>query len=95
MNIYSILSFTLAALVFVIGVVTSTDNTRSFLDPHAALIVLGGTVAVTAIISNSAKLTVLRKGCLLIDSCALCEKIDCDNVIILFDDMWLIILVTM
>lgn len=49
MNIYSILSFTLAGLVFVVGVATSTDNSRSFLDPHAALIVLGGTVAVTAI----------------------------------------------
>ncbi|MCB0361660.1 MAG: MotA/TolQ/ExbB proton channel family protein [Bdellovibrionales bacterium] len=49
MNIYSVLSFILAGLVFIIGVATSTDNFRSFVDAHAALIVLGGTVAVTAI----------------------------------------------
>lgn len=49
MNFYSILAFTLAALVFFGSVFTATDNTEAFLDYHAALIVFGGTLAVAAI----------------------------------------------
>lgn len=49
MNLYSVLSFLLAGTVFGFGVYMATDNVRSFLDFHAALIVFGGTTAVTAI----------------------------------------------
>lgn len=49
MNFYSLLAFSLAALVFIFGVLTSTDNTSAFIDGHAALIVFGGTIAVAAI----------------------------------------------
>ncbi len=49
MNIYSLIAFILAALVFAFGVFTSTDNIGAFLDGHAALIVFGGTAAVAAI----------------------------------------------
>lgn len=49
MNFYSILSFILAAIVFIFGVFTATDNFRAVIDFHAALIVFGGTIAVTSI----------------------------------------------
>lgn len=49
MNIYSILSFIMAGIIFVFGVFTATDNFRAVLDFHAALIVFGGTIAVTSI----------------------------------------------
>jgi chemotaxis protein MotA len=49
MNFYSIIAFCLAATVFGVAALTSTDSPKTFLDPHGALIVLGGTVAATAI----------------------------------------------
>jgi chemotaxis protein MotA len=49
MNIYSILSFILAALVFGVGVFMELDNAKTILDIHAILIVFGGTIAVTSI----------------------------------------------
>lgn len=49
MNIYSVLSFLLAGLIFFFGIFTATDNFRAVLDFHASLIVFGGTIAVTAI----------------------------------------------
>jgi chemotaxis protein MotA len=48
-NFYSLIALLLAGSVFFIGVFTATDNTSAFLDFHAALIVFGGTAAVTAI----------------------------------------------
>jgi len=49
LNFLSLVAFLLAGGVFFIGVFTSTDNPRSFIDGHAALIVFGGTVAVAAV----------------------------------------------
>jgi chemotaxis protein MotA len=49
MNIYSILSFILAAIVFTLGVFMELDNAKTILDLHAILIVFGGTIAVTSI----------------------------------------------
>jgi len=49
MNILSIIAFLLAAAVFFVSVFTSTDNPSAMVDPHGALIVIGGSVAATAI----------------------------------------------
>lgn len=49
MNIFAIISFFLAGSVFLAAVMTSTDNPKSFIDYHGILIVLGGTVAATAV----------------------------------------------
>lgn len=49
MNILSIVAFLLAAAVFLISALTSTDNPSSFVDMHGLLIVLGGSIAATAI----------------------------------------------
>ena len=45
----SVTSFVLAAAVFLISALTSTDNPLMFVDYHGALIVLGGSIAATAI----------------------------------------------
>ena len=49
MNILSILGFVLAGLVFAFGVLTSTDTPARFLDMHAILIVVGGSMAASSI----------------------------------------------
>lgn len=49
MNFKSLVAFLMAGIVFAVGVFTSTDNPMAFIDYHAALIVFGGTIAVTAI----------------------------------------------
>lgn len=49
MNFYSLIALLLTGTVFFVGVFTATDNTSAFLDFHAALIVFGGTGAVTAV----------------------------------------------
>lgn len=49
MNVFAVISFLLAAAVFLISVLTSGDNPEALLDFHGALIVLGGTVSATAI----------------------------------------------
>jgi chemotaxis protein MotA len=48
-NFYSLIALLLAGTVFFVGIFTATDNTSAFLDFHAALIVFGGTGAVTAV----------------------------------------------
>ncbi len=45
MNFSSLIGVSLALIVFVMGVVTSTKNTHIFLNEHAILVVLGGTAA--------------------------------------------------
>ena len=49
MNYLSILAFLFAGVVFGVAVVTATDNPGSMLDFHGFLIVIGGSVAATAI----------------------------------------------
>jgi len=49
MNLLSVVSFLLAAAVFLISALTSTDNPMAYVDAHGALIVLGGSIAATAI----------------------------------------------
>lgn len=49
MNVLSVISLGLAATVFTVSVFTSTDNPRSMLDLHGLLIVMGGSIAATAI----------------------------------------------
>lgn len=61
MNIYSILSFIMAGTIFFIGIFTATDNSRAYLDFHAALIVFGGTVAVTSISFQMDRLFLMLK----------------------------------
>lgn len=61
MNLLSVVSFLLAGGVFLTAVLTSTDDPRAFLDPHGLLIVLGGSVAATAISFQLDRLLVLLK----------------------------------
>ena len=49
MNLLSVLSFVLAAAVFLVSALTSTDNPMMFVDYHGVLIVFGGSIAATAI----------------------------------------------
>ncbi len=49
MNFWSLLGFCLAAIVFFAGMAMSTDNMSMFLDAHASLIVIGGSVAASSI----------------------------------------------
>lgn len=49
MNFLSVIGFALAATVFIVAVYTSTDSPKSMLDFHGALIVMGGSIAATAI----------------------------------------------
>jgi chemotaxis protein MotA len=49
MNYLSVVSFLLAAAVFLFSVLTSSDNPKAMVDPHGALIVFGGSIAATAI----------------------------------------------
>lgn len=49
MNVLSVVSFLMAGGVFLTSVFTSTDNPKTFIDPHGILIVIGGSVAATAI----------------------------------------------
>lgn len=49
MNFKSVVALIMAAAVFFFGVFTATNNWRAFIDVHAILIVLGGTIAVAAI----------------------------------------------
>ena len=49
MNFWSLLGFSLAAIVFFAGMAMSTDNMSMFLDAHARLIVIGGSVAAASI----------------------------------------------
>ncbi len=49
MNILSLIALFLAIAVFLVSIVTSTDNPMKMLDVHGILIVVGGSVAATAI----------------------------------------------
>lgn len=49
MNISSLLGIILALVVFIGGAATSSKDVKIFLDPHAILIVIGGTLAATMI----------------------------------------------
>lgn len=61
MNIFTILSFLMAAAVFGIAVFTSTENPHALIDPHGALIVLGGSIAATAISFQLDRVLVMLK----------------------------------
>jgi flagellar motor component MotA len=60
MNILQLLSLALAATVFFVSVVTSTDNPKAMVDFHGMLIVIGGTVSASAI-SFELKLIVVEE----------------------------------
>ena len=49
MNVMTVISFVLAASIFLWAALSSTDNPKSFMDLHALVIVIGGTIASTAI----------------------------------------------
>lgn len=49
MNLMTVVSFVLAASIFLWAALSSTDNPKSFLDLHAVVIVIGGTIAATSI----------------------------------------------
>jgi chemotaxis protein MotA len=49
MNLFTVVAFAIAGLVFGVSVFTSTDNPMALVDVHGILIVLGGSVAATAI----------------------------------------------
>ncbi len=49
MNISTILGFVSAGLVLWFGVLSSTPNPKLFLDPHALILVVGGTIAASMI----------------------------------------------
>ena len=61
MNIYSVLAFLLAGLVFFGSVFTASDNVSAFLDWHAALIVFGGTLSVAAISFQLDRITTMLR----------------------------------
>ena len=61
MNISSLLGFLLAGAVFVGGVVSSTNNWMIYLNAHALVIVLGGTLAATLISFPFKQLAVVSK----------------------------------
>lgn len=61
MNISSWLGLVLATVVFVGSMVTSTPNSKVFLDPHAFLIVIGGTFAASLLSFSGSKLWALFK----------------------------------
>ncbi len=61
MNIYSILSFLSAFLVFGVGVFMGMDNVKILLDIHAILIVFGGTIAVTSISFQMDRIGIMLK----------------------------------
>lgn len=61
MNISSILGLILAAVVFIVAAVTSTSNAKVFLDAHAFLIVIGGTVAASLLSFSFARMGNLFK----------------------------------
>jgi chemotaxis protein MotA len=54
-------SFVLAAAVFLVSALTSTDNPMAFVDMHGMLIVLGGSVAATAISFQLDRVLVMLK----------------------------------
>lgn len=56
MNISTVLGFLAAALVLWFGVLSSTPNPKLFLDPHALILVIGGTVAAALIAFPAKKL---------------------------------------
>lgn len=49
MNVLSVISFLLATGVLLLAIFTATNNPMSFLDYHGMLVVLGGSVAATAV----------------------------------------------
>lgn len=49
MNFFAVISFLLAAAVFLTSVLTTGDDPKNLIDFHGVLIVFGGTVAATAI----------------------------------------------
>lgn len=61
MNISSIVGLILAVLVFGGAAVTSTKQYKVFLDGHAALIVIGGTIAASLISFSFSRMTILLK----------------------------------
>lgn len=61
MNILTLLAFVIAGAVFGIAVFTSTDNPRSMLDFHGALIVFGGSIAATAVSYQLDRIIVMFK----------------------------------
>jgi chemotaxis protein MotA len=61
MNIYSILAFIMSFSVLFIGLKLSTDDLRMFLDIPSIFIVVGGTIAATAVSFQLDRLMVLIK----------------------------------
>lgn len=59
MNFFSLLGFVLAGLVFTFGVMTTTSDPSKFIDMHAILIVVGGSIAATSIAFQLDRLAVL------------------------------------
>lgn len=49
MNLFTVVSFLLAITVFFVSVFTATDTPEAMVDVHGLLIVVGGTIAATAI----------------------------------------------
>lgn len=61
MNISSLLGLTMALSVLIGAMVTSTQNSKVFLDPHAFLIVIGGTFAASLLSFSGKKMWALFK----------------------------------
>ncbi len=61
MNLFSIIGFSLAAFVLGFGMITATGDASSFLDFHAFLIVVGGTIAAGAISFQLDRVSLLIK----------------------------------
>jgi len=61
MNLFSIIGFILAAFVLGFGMLTATGDAKSFLDFHAFLIVVGGTIAAGAISFQLDRVSLLFK----------------------------------
>lgn len=61
MNFFSLIGFLMAGLVFAYGVLTAAGNPMMFLNEHAILIVMGGSVASAAIAFQLDRILVLFK----------------------------------
>jgi len=61
MNFSSIIGLVLAFVVLIGAMVTSTDNAKVFMDPHAFLIVIGGTFAASLLSFSGSKMWTLMK----------------------------------
>jgi chemotaxis protein MotA len=61
MNGSTLIGFLLSSVIFGLAVFTSTGNIMIFFDPHAILIVIGGTISVSCVCFSLPKLLVLFK----------------------------------